>query len=148
MINKKFHQRLLMFKVIIKLFQFILVVACTWMLYNHIITEWIDKLFAPVLHRVSINKSPRIQSGPILLKTPRHVDQLWQMDLKHLWTPASGRLKLNKISVAEMYNNAFNISQGGKFIKRHFSQPLPFANQVWKMSNVWLIDFRNKKKCF
>lgn len=43
--------------------------------------------------RASINKSPRIRLGPISLKTPRRVNQLWQMNLKHLWTPASGWLK-------------------------------------------------------
>ena len=37
--------------------------------------------------------------------------------------------KLNDISLVEMYNNAVNISQSGKSIERHFSQPLPFANQ-------------------
>ena len=52
-------------------------------------------LFTPVPYRASINKSPRIRSRPISLKTPRRVDQLWQMNLKRLqvWTPASGGLK-------------------------------------------------------
>ena len=42
-------------------------------------------LFTPVPYQASINKGLPIRLGSILLKTPRRVDQVWQINFKRLW---------------------------------------------------------------